>query len=258
MNNRDTVLITGASSGIGYELAKVFALHNYNLILVSRNTEKLRKLANELMNEHNIRVDIIGQDLSRVGAAKKLFDNIVEKNLKVDILINNAGVGYVGLFHEIEIEKDEEMMQLNIVTLTEITKLFSMEMIRRKKGKILNVASTGSFAPGPFIAIYYAAKAYVLSFSKALCKELKPYNITVTALCPGATRTNFASTAGRDNSPVAMEPDKVAKIAYDGLKNNKKVVIPGLANKILARLPANLVSGMVFRYQKKLAVKEKQ
>ncbi|MFT8315416.1 MAG: SDR family oxidoreductase [Clostridium sp.] len=257
MNNTDTVLITGASSGIGREIAKVFALHKYNLILVSRSTEKLRKLAYELIDEYKIKVEIIGQDLSKVGAAKKLFDNVTDRNLQVDILINNAGMGAVGLFHEIEIEKDMEMLQLNIITLTEITKLFSRKMIERKKGKILNVASTGSFAPGPFIAIYYATKAYVLSFSEALYKELKPYNITVTALCPGATRTNFAKAAGRENSSIAMEPDKVAKIAYEGLKNNKRVVIPGVANKILTRLPRNFVSDMVFRYQKKLSVKRK-
>lgn len=257
MYDMDTVLITGASSGIGRELAKVFALHKYNLILVSRSTEKLRELANELIDKYKIKVEIIGQDLSKVGAAKKLFDNVIDRNLQVDILVNNAGVGAVGLFHEMEMESDMEMLQLNIVTLTEITKLFSRKMIEREKGKILNVASTGAFAPGPYIAIYYATKAYVLSFSEALCKELKPYNVTVTALCPGATRTNFAKNAGRENSSMAMEPDKVAKIAYEGLKNNKRVVIPGIANKILTRLPENLVSNMVFKYQKKLTVKRK-
>jgi short-subunit dehydrogenase len=257
MNNTDTVLITGASSGIGRELAKVFALHSYNLILVSRSTEKLRKLANQLMDEHKIRVDIIGQDLSKIGAAKKLFESVMDRNLEVDILVNNAGIGYVGLFNEMEVEKDIEMLQLNIITLTELTKLFSREMIKRKKGKILNLASTGSFVSGPFIATYYATKAYVLSFSKAIYKELKPYNIIVTTLCPGATKTNFAKAAGRENSSLAMEPNKVAKTAYIGLKNNKRVIIPGLANKILVRLPSNLVSNMVFKYQKKLAGKEK-
>lgn len=256
MNNKATVLISGASSGIGYELAKVFAFHKYNLILVSRNAEKLAEISEELTQKYNIRVDIIAQDLSKPGAAKIIFDTVVEMELSADILINNAGSGKIGLFHEMEIERDLEMMQLNMVSLTEMTKFFSREMIKKNKGKILNVASTGSFAPGPFTAVYYATKAYVLSLSEALYKELKPYNITVTALCPGATRTNFAKNAGKKDVPGAMEPSIVAKIAYNGLINNKRVVIPGIANKMLIRLPRNLVSTMNFKMQKKLAFRE--
>lgn len=255
MNNRDTVLITGASSGIGYELAEVFAFHRYNLILVSRNIEKLEKISNKLTSEYGIRVDIIRQDLFEPDAAKKIFDRVKNMNLMVDILINNAGIGCVGLFHEMEFAKDIEMIQLNISALTEMTKLFSREMVKRKKGKILNLASTGSFSPGPFTATYYAAKAYVLSLSEALNKELKPYNITVTALCPGATRTNFAKTAGKEDLPNAMHPSKVAKIAYDGLKNNKKVIVPGIVNKILVKLPRNFASEMIFRTQQRFKLK---
>lgn len=256
MNNKDTVLISGASSGIGYELAKVFAFHKYNLILVSRNAEKLAEIAEELTKKHNIDVSIIEQDLSKPGAAKIIFDIAVEKKLSAEILINNAGCGKIGLFHEMESERDLEMMRLNMISLTEMTKLFSREMIKRNKGKILNVASTGSFAPGPFTAVYYATKAYVLSLSEALYQELKPYNITVTALCPGATRTNFAKNAGKKDVPGAMEPSIVANIAYNGLINNKRVVIPGIANKILIRLPRNMVSKVNFRMQKKLAFRE--
>ncbi len=253
MNNEDTVLITGASSGIGYELAKVFAFHQYNLILISRNTQKLNELANKLINNHNIRVDIITQDLSEPGAAKKVFDNVINMHLQVDVLVNNAGIGGVGLFYETEFSKDAEMIQLNVVTLTEMTKLFSREMVKRKRGKILNVGSTGSFSPGPFIAVYYATKAYVLSFSEALNLELKPYNITVTALCPGSVRTNFAKTAGKKDLPSAMEAKVVAKSAYNGLKNNKMIVVPGLVNKILIKLPSKLVSKLNFKNQKRLA-----
>lgn len=257
METSDTVLITGASSGIGFELAKVFASHTYNIILVSRSIEKMEKLAKELMNKYKIKVHVIAQDLSQPGAAQELFHKVINRNLQVDILVNNAGIGAVGLFHQMEMEKDMEMIQLNIITLTEITKLFSRKMIERRKGKILNIASTGSFAPGPFISIYYATKAYVLSFSEAIYSELKPYNITVTTLCPGATRTNFAKSAGRENSSIAMMPDKVARIAYKGLNNNKKLVVPGLANKILIMLPRNFVSNMAFKYQKKLASRNK-
>ncbi|AJA47334.1 3-oxoacyl-[acyl-carrier-protein] reductase FabG [Clostridium pasteurianum DSM 525 = ATCC 6013] len=253
MKTSDTVLITGASSGIGFELAKVFASHTYNIVLVSRSVEKMKKLAKELTNKYKIKVHVIAQDLSKTGAAQELFHEVIDRNLQVDILVNNAGIGAVGLFHHMKMEKDIEMLQLNIVTLTEITKLFSKKMIERGYGKILNVASTGSFAPGPFIAVYYATKAYVLSFSEAIYRELKPYNITVSTLCPGATRTNFAKSAGRKNSSIAMMPDKVARIAYKGLKNNKKLIIPGLANKILVMLPRNFISNMVFKYQKKLA-----
>lgn len=258
MNHRDTVLITGASSGIGYELSKVFAAHRYNLILVARKEEKLTRLAEVLTIEHQVKVDIIAQDLSIIGAAKTVFNTIAERNLQVDILVNNAGTGKVGLFHEMEVENDLEMLQLNIISLTEMTKLFSREMVKRKKGKILNVASTGSFAPGPFTAVYYATKAYVLSFSEALYQELKPYQISVTALCPGATRTNFSKNAGKKDVPGAMEPSEVAKFAYYGLMTNKRVMVPGVRNKLLVKLPKTLVSTLNFKMQKKLAFREKQ
>lgn len=250
----DTVLITGASSGIGYALAKVFALHEYNLILVARNTKKLNELADELRNQYNIRIDVIAKDLSQAGSAKKVFDDVISMKLTVDILVNNAGIGNVGFFYETEFNRDTEMIQLNIGTLTELTKLFSREMVKRRKGKILNVGSTGSFAPGPFIAVYYATKAYVLSFSRAIGKELKPYGVTVTALCPGAVRTNFCKTAGKRDMPGAMEARVVAEVAYRGLLKNKKVVIPGILNKILVRLPQGLVSSINFRNQQKLSL----
>lgn len=252
--SRDTVLITGASSGIGYEIAKVFGLHKYNLILVARNGKKLSELADELRKNCNIRVDVIIQDLSQDGSAKKVFDDVMNLKVTVDILVNNAGIGNVGFFYETELSRDMEMIQLNIGTLTEMTKLFSKEMVKRKKGKILNVGSTGSFAPGPFIAVYYATKAYVLSFSKAISKELKPYGVTVAALCPGAVRTNFCKTAGKRDMPGAMEAEVVAEAAYRGLLKNKKVIVPGILNKILVRLPQGIVSSANFKNQQKLSL----
>lgn len=253
----NTVLLTGASSGIGYELAQVFAANKYNLILVSRSVDKLNSLADSLVKANNIRVDVIGEDLSKLGSAKRVYGRVKELNLEVEILINNAGSGEVGYFHEIEMNKDLDMIQLNIITLTELTKLFSTDMVNRRSGKILNVASTGSFAPGPYIAVYYATKAYVLSLSEALNKELREHNVLVSVICPGATKTNFAKNAGKKDSPVAMEPRKVAIAAYEGLENNKKVIIPGLENKILTKLPKNMVSKMNFKSQKKLAFKNK-
>jgi short-subunit dehydrogenase len=249
-----TVLITGASSGIGYELARLFAFHKHNLILVARNTEKLMELAENLSIEHNINVTVIGKDLCQAGAVQDVFNTVKSMQLQVDILVNNAGSGQVGLFHEIEMDKDLEILQININVLTEMTKLFSREMIKRKKGRILNVASTGAFSPGPFIAVYYAAKAYVLSFSEALYRELKPYNVSVTTLCPGATKTNFAKLAGKRDMPGAMEAKEVAEVAYKAVMKGKRIVVPGLANKILVRLPKNLVSGLNFKSQQRLAL----
>lgn len=254
MGNDTTVLITGASSGIGYELAKLFALHKHNLILVARNIGKLKELAEKLTMEHNIKVRVIGKDLCQPGAAQDVFNTVKSMQLHVDILVNNAGSGRVGLFHEMAMDNDLEMLQININALTEMTKLFSREMIKRNKGKILNVASTGAFSPGPFIAVYYAAKAYVLSFSEALYKELKPYNVSVTALCPGATKTNFAKLAGKRDLPGAMEAKDVARAAYNGVMRGKRVVVPGLANKILVRLPKNLVSSLNFKSQQRLSL----
>lgn len=252
---KETVLITGASSGIGYELAKVFASHKYNLILVSRSAKKLNELADLLRNQYDVKVDVIAHDLSQVGASKKVFDEVQSLQITVDILVNNAGVGNVGFFHETELNKDAEMIQLNITALTEMTKLFTREMVKRKKGKILNVGSTGSFAPGPYIAVYYATKAYVLSFSKAIAKELKTYGVTVTALCPGAVRTNFCKTAGKRDMPGAMEASVVAKLAYEGLLKNNEVIVPGVQNKILIRLPKGLVSSINFKNQQKLEIR---
>lgn len=252
---KETVLITGASRGIGYELAKVFASHKYNLILVARSAKKLNELAELVRNQYDVKVDVIAHDLSQVGASKKVFDEVQSLQITVDILVNNAGVGNVGFFHETELRKDAEMIQLNITALTEMTKLFSREMVKRKKGKILNVGSTGSFAPGPYIAVYYATKAYVLSFSKAIAKELKAYGITVTALCPGAVRTNFCKTAGKRDMPGAMEASAVAKLAYEGLLKNKEVIVPGVQNKILIRLPKGLVSSINFKNQQKLEIR---
>ncbi|EKQ50731.1 MULTISPECIES: SDR family oxidoreductase [unclassified Clostridium] len=254
MDNIDTVLITGASSGIGLELARIFASHKHNLILVSRNAHKLKELAYELEEEHESKVHIISHDLSKPEASKQIFHKVAELGVQVDILINNAGGGYVGFFHETDAHKDLEIMQVNMIALTEMTKIFSREMIKRRKGSILNVASTGAFSPGPFTAVYYASKAYVLSLSEALRIELRQYNINVTTLCPGATRTNFAKNAGKKDMPNAMDAKAVARAAYNGLINNKKIVVPGVENKILIKLPKKLVSEINFRNQKRLSL----
>lgn len=195
-----SVLITGASSGIGLELAKVFACHNYDLIIAARSKEKMDILKQELEEKYNVKVHVCEVDLSNEEGVKLLYDKVKALGEEVEILINNAGAGYVGEFTNEPRERDLQIIQLNMTSLTLLTKYFAQEMIQKQKGKILNVASTGSYHPGPYTAVYYATKAYVLSLSEALNIELKEYGITVSALCPGATKTNFAKAAGKEDA----------------------------------------------------------
>ncbi|WP_294405325.1 SDR family oxidoreductase [uncultured Clostridium sp.] len=248
----ENVLITGATSGIGYEFAKVFAKNKYNLLLCSRNKELLAKIKTELSEEYKVEVNIFAKDLSRKEDAKELYEEVVVKGITVDILINNAGAGYVGEFIKEEYERDESIMQLNMNALTYLTKFFAKEMVQRKKGRILNVASTGSYHPGPYTAVYYATKAYVLSFTEALSEELKQYNVTVSALCPGATKTNFSKNAGKKDNSNAMSPQFVAQKGYEGLMKNKVTIIPGFQYKLFVLLPRKLVTPFIGRYQRNL------
>lgn len=248
-----STLITGASSGIGTELAKVFAAKGHDLVLVARSGEKLLEISKKLEAENHIKANIIVEDLSLPGAAKRLYAKVKELKLTIDILINNAGLGAVGEFYSISEQKDSEIIGVNIAALTEITKLFTRDMIKSGYGKVMNVASTGSFHPGPYTAVYYASKAYVLSFSEAIGIELEPYNIKVTALCPGAVKTNFARAAGKKNPKAAMEPSRVAAYAYEALRKNKKVAVPGILNKFFVKLPKELVLRKIGKYQRALA-----
>ncbi len=177
MSINETVLITGASGGIGYELAKQFAMNKYNLLLVARSKDKLEKLKDELEKKYMVKVNVIVKDLAKKNAATELFNQIQKENTNIDILVNNAGVGAYGKFYNIDWQRQEEMIQLNITALTELTRLFLPGMIERKNGKILNVASTAGFQPGPLMAVYYASKAFVLSFTEAIANELSGTNI---------------------------------------------------------------------------------
>ena len=252
----ENVLISGASSGIGYELARQFASNEYNIIAVARNLEALLNLKKELEQEHNIKVHVFKKNLNNINEIKSLINELDEMKLKVNILINNAGFGYVNEFIEEDYEKDNEMINLNINALTYMTKIISKRMIRQKSGKILNVASTGAYCGGPYTAVYYATKAYVLSFSEALNVELKPYNILVSTLCPGATKTNFAKNAGRKENVNARRASYVAQKAYKGLLNNKSLIIPGIENKLFILIPRRLVILFVGKYQKSLKIRE--
>jgi short-subunit dehydrogenase len=233
-----TVLITGASGGIGYELAKLFARDRRNLVLVARNAERLSEVATEL-NHFGITVKTVALDLAAPPAPTFLFDQLKRENIPVDILINNAGFGVFGKFGAMAEEEILGQIQLNITALTHLTRLFLGPMLARRRGRIMNVASTAAFQPGPLMAVYYATKAYVLSFSEALANELRGSGVTMTCFCPGATNTGFAKRAGNEKSRLfkkigGMNAETVARDGYRGLMKGKTVVISGTQNWIVA------------------------
>ena len=213
---KNTALITGASSGIGKELATIHAERGGNLILVARSKDKLNELKVELEKKHKVLVSIIPKDLSATGAAKELFNKVQSLGIQVDYLMNNAGFGLVGKFHELPWERQMQMINLNMIALTELTYLFLQEMVARNNGKILNTSSTAGLIPGPLQAVYFASKAYVSSFSNAIAEELYDKNITVTALLPGATETGFAKTSGVDKTAIYSNPASARSVAEDG------------------------------------------
>jgi len=234
-----TTLITGASSGIGYEMAKLFAKDKHDLVLVARSGPKLVEFADQLEREYGVSVRTVPLDLSRPEAPQELFDDLSEARLTVDILANNAAYGKYGNFAEIALEESLGQIQLNITALTHLTRLFLVPMLARGSGKILNVASTAAFQPGPLMAVYYATKAYVLSFSEALESELRGTGVTVTCLCPGPTVTSFQTRAGVSNSRLfqqfgPMEAKTVAQDGYRALMNGKSVKISGAKNWLVA------------------------
>jgi uncharacterized protein len=260
-NSSKTVLITGASSGIGYELAQIFAINKYNLVLVARNEQKLNEIAHQFQEKFSILTKIIVEDLSLLDVPKKIFQELQQEKITIDILVNNAGFATYGFFWETDLKDELQMMQLNMVALTHLSKLFLKEMVARQQGKILNIASTAAFQPGPLMAVYYATKAYVLSFSEALANELIGTGVTVTALCPGPTESGFQAKANMERSQLVsgkkiMDAKTVAEIGYRGLMNNQTVVIPGLKNQLLALsirfTPRNLVTKIVRSMQKKV------
>jgi short-subunit dehydrogenase len=245
-----TALITGASSGIGLAFANIFAKNKINLLLVARSEGKLSGLADELRKQHGITVELLSRDLSSATAAQEIADYCRTKTIAIEYLVNNAGFGDFGMFAESNWEKQLRMINLNIISLTFLTRLFLPEMIRNNHGKILNVASTAAFQPGPTMAVYYATKAYVLHFSEAIANELQGTGVSVTALCPGPTESGFQSAAAMQESklvkgrklPAAQE---VAAFGYKALMSNKKVAIHGFMNYVMANsvrfVPRNLV-----------------
>lgn len=240
-NKRSTAIITGASSGIGLELAKIHANAGGNLVLVARNIHKLNELRNEFISKYGIEVIVIGQDLSKENAAQYIYNEIIKQNLQIDFLINNAGFGDNHAFADAEYAKISDMIMLNIKALTSLTHLFLPEMLKRGSGKILNIASIAAYMAGPYMAIYCATKSYVLSFSNALACEVKNSGITVTAVCPGPTDSRFWKVCEMENSKylkmIKLPPaNYVAQIAYQAMLKGKRTVIPCWWNKAMVGL----------------------
>ena len=228
---KETALITGASSGIGREFSKLHASKNGNLVVVARSGDELQKLKNELEAAHGISVYVIEKDLTETHAAKEVYDELKAEGITVDILINNAGFGGLGAFHERELEHDLSMIDLNIKALVSLTHFFLQDFIAFNKGRILNVSSTASLMPGPLQATYYATKAFVTSFSNALHEELADTPITVTNLMPGATETKFGKVSGMDKTDLfknTASPAQVAQEGYDAMMNGKMNIKSGL------------------------------
>jgi uncharacterized protein len=232
---KETVLITGASSGIGLELAKCFAADGCRLILVARNRDALEKLAEELRRKNKIEAIVLPADLSLPETPKLIFEKLSAQNISVDVLVNNAGFGTHSSFVETSLPRQLEMLQVNIAALTELTGLFLPGMIQRRRGGILNVGSVAGFVPGPGMAVYYATKAFVLSFTEALAEELLGTGLKVSVLCPGPTESNFGSVARgekiRQVSTSKMSAEAVAVYGHRAFRNGKVTSIPGMQNK---------------------------
>ncbi|MCP5515309.1 MAG: SDR family oxidoreductase [Spirochaetales bacterium] len=253
-----TAVITGASSGIGLELAGLMAFDRIDLVLASRNREKLETIRDNLTKKYGIKVKIIQIDLSDEASPDKLFDEVKKSGLQIDYLINNAGFGDYGFFIDSDPDKLSRMIDLNIKTLTRLTRLFAPLMVLQGRGAIMNVASTAAFQPGPLMAVYYATKAYVLSFSQALAKELEGSGVTVTALCPGATDTGFKSAANLEGSKlfagkrIASALD-VARYGYKAMLKGKRIAVHGIINSLLVfsvrLMPSSLVTDFVMKIQ---------
>ena len=238
-NTNRTALITGASSGIGRELAKLFARDHYDLVLVARNSSRLAQAADELQRQFGIAAKSFPVDLTSGSTPQFLFDQLAREGMTIDVLVNNAGYGKLGAFAEVSAEESLGQIQLNITALTHLTKLFLGPMLEKKSGKILNVGSTAGFQPGPLMAVYYATKAYVISFSEALANELQGTGVSVTCLCPGVTDTEFQKRAGTEQTKLfrqmrPMDAKTVARDGYRGLMKGKPLVISGFRNWLLA------------------------
>ena len=254
-----TALITGASGGLGLSFVNLFAKDGYNLVLVARNGERLEEIKKEIESKFNIKATVVAVDLCSEDGAQKVYDTTKQAGMKIDVLVNNAGFGDFGEFYKSDINKQIRMVDLNCTALMHLCHLYLPDMIAQKSGNILNVDSIAAFQPGPLMSVYYATKAFVLSFSQALTRELKGTGVKVTALCPGPIRTNFDATADLGESGLfknlkVWDADVVAAFGYKNMKKGKSLCICGFLNKIIVfanRLaPRALVRNMVYDLQK--------
>lgn len=238
-NDSKTALVTGASSGIGAELARIHAERGGNLVLVARRADRLEALKAELEQAHGITAHVIAKDLTDPEAPQQIHDELAARGVQIDYLINNAGFGNGGFFHEQDWARNEAMIKVNVVALAALTRLFAPEMATRGSGRILNVASMAGFLPGPLQATYYATKAFVVSFSEATNNELAGTGVTVTALCPGPVDTEFIEQANlREAKGFArtVSARGVAQAGYDAMLKGKPLIVPGLLNKLIIHL----------------------
>jgi uncharacterized protein len=258
MEAMPTAVITGASVGIGRAFARLCAREKFDLVLIARSQAQLDSLAAELRGSTGRTVLTIAQDLSEPGAADKVFGEVSRSGLPVDVLINNAGFGTLGRFWEVDRQQQLQMIQLNIAALTDLTRLFLPSFVQQRRGRILNVASTAAFQPGPLMSVYYASKAYVVSFSQAIHNEARFYGVTVTCLCPGPTKTEFAQRAGMNatklfSGKMSMSAEQVAEIGYRAMKRGRPLVIAGRLNALGAFLtrfvPMRLTASLARRMQ---------
>ena len=246
------VLITGGTSGIGYELARCFARDGYAIVIVGSKEAKLEKAKESLLKEYSVPIIAYEQDLSQVGSAKSLYDKLIRDQIPISILVNNAGFGLIGPTDKLDLHQDEKMMYLNMITLVDLCKLFLEDMYKKGRGKILNVSSSGAFQPGPYTSTYFASKSFVLSYSRAIRCEAKKYGVQVVTLCPGTTKTNFFKRAGVKTPRWAMLPEKVASCGYIGLMRNKAIIVPGVMNKVLRYIPTNIKMHFVGKIKEKV------
>jgi uncharacterized protein len=252
-----TALITGASSGIGLELATIHASRGGNLVIVARNDEKLQELKSSLEQQFGIQVYVIAKDLAIPNAAIEVYQETEAKGIQIDYLINNAGFGLYGKFEATDWLQESDMIQVNITALTQFTKLYLPGMIARKSGKIMNVASTAAFVPGPTMAVYCATKPYVLSFSEAVNNEVSHYGISITALCPGATASGFSVAAKADKSALFSKSKlatsaEVAVYGYEAMLKGKQVAIHGFINQLLAFMVGFIPRSLVVKISRKV------
>ena len=253
---RPTALITGASAGIGHDLAHVFAQHQHDLVLTARDRNRLEELSSQLHMQNGVTVHVLPADLADPIAPQRLLDAVRERSIAVDVLVNNAGFGTHGPFSQSELAAQLSMIQVNVTALVHLTRVFLPGMLERRAGKILNVGSMAGFMPGPFMSTYYATKAFVMSHSMALSRELRGSGVSVTVLCPGPTRTEFKERAGMRDANLfkmrSMDSMTVARAGFIGLMRGQRIVVPGASNKLVAFASRMLPRGTMARIAGKL------